>query len=484
MIRPGILKTKGGAVMKETPGEKTVLESSRVIAVWRDVDVAVIGGGPGGVGAAVSAARAGAKTVLIERYGHLGGMATGGLVNIIPNLSDISGKQVIFGLTQELIDRLDTRGAVSYPARKDWGTSERKVIDYYLDANLGGFYVRQDLNPHAERVLYTAVVDPEIFKDELNRVVAESGAELLLHSWGVAPIMDGHTVKGVFFENKSGRQAVLANVVIDSTGDGDVFVRAGAEFDGGLDTSLRTSKLAIVFWLTNVDIKKTDEFRASHPERFTELMAELKEAGGHPFYFKGVLESQKGCVWFHFFQDHPEGKACDAMDAEELTMMEVRARRRAVLTFEFFKKYVPGFEQSFMMLTAPQLGIQGGRRIVGEYTLTEKDMESDEVFEDTIVVLANNDNGAISAKHPTLCVPYRCLVPLTTDGLLVACRAFSSADRVNHHFNIIPHCLSYGQAAGTAAAMAVQAGVQPRNVDYRGLRKTLIAQGVNLPETP
>lgn len=470
--------------MNGTLSTKTILEPPREVRVWREVDVAVIGGGPGGIGAAVSAARSGARTVLIERYGYLGGMATGGLVNIIPNLSDISGKQHIFGLTQELIDRLDVRGAVSYPARKDWGTSERRVVDYYLDANLGWFYVRQDLNTRTERVLYTAVVDPEVFKDELNRVAVESGVELLLHSWGVAPIMDGHTVRGVFFENKSGRQAVVAKVVIDSTGDGDIFVRAGAEYDGTLDTSLRTSKLAVVFWLANVDIKKTDEFRASHPERFTELMAELAAAGGHPFYFKGILESQQGCVWFHFFQEHPEGRACDAMDAEELTMMEVRARKRAVLTFEFFRKHVPGFERSFMMLTAPQLGIQGGRRIVGEYTLAEKDMESDEVFEDTIAVLANNDNGPISAKHPTVCVPYRCLVPLAVDGLLVACRAFSSSDRINHYFNIIPHCLSYGQAAGTAAAMAAQEGVQPRNVDYRGLRKNLVAQGVSLPEIP
>lgn len=133
------------------------------------------------------------------------------------------------------------------------------------------------------------------------------------------------------------------------------------------------------------------------------------------------------------------------------------------------------------MLTAPQLGIQGGRRIIGEYTLTEKDMESDEVFPDTIVVLANNDNGEVSARHPALCVPFRCLVPQKIDGLLVACRAFSSADSINQYFNIIPHCLSYGQAAGTAAAMAARAGIQPRNVDYGELRAQLVAQGVKLP---
>jgi hypothetical protein len=468
--------------MAEGPSTRTIVEPSREIKVFREVDVVVVGGGPGGIGSAVAAGRSGAKTVLIERYGHLGGMATGGLVNIIPNMTDISGRQHIFGITQELIDRLDARGAVSYPKKADWGTTEKRVVDYYLDANLGWFYIRKDLNTDRERVLYTAVVDPEVLKDELNRVVTEAGVELLLHSWGVAPIMDGNTVKGVIFESKSGRQAVLAKVVIDSTGDGDVFVAAGAEFDGKLNTALRTSKLAIVFWLANVDIARTDHFRTSQPEKFAEMMAELREMGGHPFYFKGILKSQERCVWFHFFQERPDGAPCDAMDVEELTMMEVRARKRAVTTYEFFKKHVPGFEQSFIMLTGPQLGTQGGRRVVGEYTLAEKDLESDEVFEDTIVVLANNDNGPVSAKHPTICVPYRCLVPRTVDGLLVACRGFSSADSINHHFNIIPHCLSYGQAAGTAAAMAADAGIQPRRVDYRALRENLVRQGVRLPE--
>jgi hypothetical protein len=145
------------------------------------------------------------------------------------------------------------------------------------------------------------------------------------------------------------------------------------------------------------------------------------------------------------------------------------------------KKNVPGFENSFIMLSAPQLGTQGGRRITGEYTLTENDMESDEVFEDTIAVLANNDYGEISCKHPALCIPYRCLVPKTMDGLLVACRAFSSSDMINETFNIIPHCLAYGQAAGTAAALAVKAGVQPRKVNYKALTDTLRQQGVNIP---
>jgi hypothetical protein len=171
----------------------------------------------------------------------------------------------------------------------------------------------------------------------------------------------------------------------------------------------------------------------------------------------------------------------DAMDVEQLTKIDIRARKRALITYDFMKKYVPGFEKCFIMLTAPQLGTQGGRRIIGEYTVSEKDLETDEIFEDTIAVLANNDYHEISAKHTTLCIPYRCLVPRRVDGLLVAGRAFSSADTINESFNIIPHCIAYGQAAGTAAAMAAKAGIEPRKVDYQALRANLIKQGVNLP---
>src|SRR5208283_3215380 len=137
--------------MRTFASGKTVTTAAREINVWKEADVVVVGGGPGGIGAAVSAARSGAKTVLIERYGHLGGMATGGLVNIIPNLSDWTGEQHVFGISQELIDRLEKRGATSYPNKADWGTTDRRVVDYYLDANLGWFYVRKDLNIGRER---------------------------------------------------------------------------------------------------------------------------------------------------------------------------------------------------------------------------------------------------------------------------------------------------------------------------------------------
>jgi len=458
---------------------RMISEPAREIKVLKEADVVVVGGGPGGVASAIAAARMGAKTVLIERYGHLGGMATGGLVNIFPNLSDISGKQRIFGLNQEIIDRMKARNAAFSPDQKDWGTTDRRIVDYYLDANMGWFYVRKDPNIGGqERVHYTAVLDPEVLKAELNDMVAESGAGLLLHSWGTRPIVEGNTVKGVFFESKSGRQAILAKVVIDSTGDGDMFVAAGAEFDSELQSNFRTA-LAFTFWIANVDMGKLNDFRKSQPEKYAELLHQLTEAGGHSRYFRGLLKNQEGVLWFHTMEIKPE--ASDAMDVEELTRVDVKGRKRAIITYEFLRKNMPGCERCFLMQAGPQLGTQGGRRVIGEYILTPKDMESDEIFEDTIAVLANNDNGAISAKHPSICIPYRCLVPVKIDGLLVACRAFSSKASVNQWFNIIPPCICYGQAAGTAAALAVKAGIPPRHVDYKELQANLRRQGVGLP---
>jgi hypothetical protein len=461
--------------------KKTIIESARKIKVCREVDVVVVGGGPGGVASAISAARNGAKTVLIERYGHLGGMATGGLINIFPNLSDISGKQHIFGLTQEIIDRLDRRDGVSYPEKEDWGTTDPKVVDYYLNANLGFFYVRKDPNRGGKQaVMYTAVIDPEILKDELNDMVLGAGVELFLHSWGTWPIMDGDTVKGIIFESKSGRQAILGKVVIDATGDGDIFVAAGADFDATLSNKHRTAWLAFTWWMANVDIKKYEDFKASQPKKHKALMDELSKLGGYPRFFKGVLENQSGVLWYHCM--HPQAESTDAMDVEQLTKIDIRGRKHALITHDFMRKNVPGFERCFVMQTAPQLGTQGGRRVIGEYTLTQDDIVKDRVFEDTIAVLANNDLGEISAKHPALYVPYRCLVPKKIEGLLVACRAFSSEDSINQYFNIIPPCLCYGQAAGTAAALAVKAGVPLRKIDYKALQKNLIKQGVNIPE--
>jgi len=455
---------------------KTITEPAREIVVCREADVVVVGGGPGGIGSALSAARSGADTVLVERYGHLGGMSTGGLVTIIPNLSDISGEPQIVGICQELVDRLDARGATDYPKKQDWGSADEKLVKHYIDANLAWFYIRDDLNIGRKRVLYTALVDPEILKCELNTMMEEAGVKLYLHSWGVRPIVEGNTVKGVLIENKSGRQAILAKVVIDSTGDGDLLQPAGAECDTRMVPGLRIAAFAFPFWIGNVNMKKLEEFRASQPKKWDEMMQDLESRGGAAFYLKDLVKNHDGVVWFH-----PFFPSLDQSDIDEINRTELEGRAKMLLSYEFYRDHVPGFETSYIALSAPQLGTQGGQRVVGEYVCTSKDMTSDEVFEDTIAIFPDNDNEEISAQHPNVCIPYRALVPKKIDGLLVACRAFSSEYQFNEYFNLIPHCIAFGQAAGTAAAMAAEADIRPREVNYAELQKRLVLQEVKLP---
>ena len=460
---------------KPVPG-KTVTEAQRDVQVIREADVIVVGGGPGGIAAAVSAARGGAKTILLERYGHLGGMATGGLVNIIPNLGNIYGEHLIGGFCQEVIDRLAARGGACFPEKKDWGKGEQAVVDKYLKANMMHFYIRKN-EEGKYIVLYTAVVDPEIAKDEMNKMVMESGAELLLHTWVTEPIMDGSTVKGVIIESKSGRQALLGKIVIDCTGDGDLLPKTGTETIDYMVPGSRIAQFGWVYWICHVDLEKYDAFKETEPEKYKAVCAEIEKAGGSPWFSRGLLDHQEGVVWIHRLLG-----SLHQTDIEEMTYIDTKTRAQSVRNWEVLRKYMPGFEKSFIMLSSPQLGTSGGRRIVGEYYMTAKDMDTDVPFEDTIAIFADNDRGELSLQHPRTYIPYRSLIPKETNGLLVACRAFSSDHDFQEFFNLIPHCMCFGQAAGSAAAIAVKDGVDVRNVDFGKLRSELLKYGAILPD--
>jgi len=460
---------------RAVPQAKTVTEAMRETRVVREADVIVVGGGPGGVAAAVSAARGGADTILLERYGHLGGMATGGLVNIIPNLGDIYGEQHIGGFCQEVIDRLAARGAACFPERRFWGKSEPSVVETYLKANMRHFYIRKNRDG-AYVVLYTAVIDPEVGKDEMNKMVLEAGAELLLHTWVTEPIMEGDTVKGVLVETKSGRQALLGKVVIDSSGDGDLLPGAGVEMTDFMEPGSRIAQFGFVYWICNVDLKAYDDFVVANPERFKEISQQIVSLGGSPRFSRGLLDQHDGVVWIHQLIG-----SLHQTDPEEMTYIDVTTRSKSIRSWELLRQYMPGFAHSFVMLTAPQLGTSGGRRIIGEYYLTAGDMDTDEPFADTIAVFADNDRGDLSLQHPKTCVPYRALIPKKTEGLLVACRAFSADHEFSEFFNLIPHCMCFGQAAGAAAAIAVRDGVGVRDVDFAALKSVLLSQGAILP---
>jgi hypothetical protein len=442
---------------------KTIREPVKETKVCYEADVVVVGGGPGGHSAAIAAARSGARTVLLERYGHLGGMATGGIVIQIPHMSDGGKKQQIAGLCQEWLDRLDVIGGTLHPRIEDLGSTDKELIMRWR---------RFMGNVNNGRIEHTAWVDPELLKCVLNDMVMESGVKLFLHSWGTRAIVHENEVQGVVFESKSGRQAVLGKVIIDGTGDGDLLPSAGAEFDGALDPKLRSSMLALVFRLGNCDYQKLCDFREAEPKRYEELMTELAKVAGTRLL--PLPSPRNDVLWVNNWI--PD---LDCTNVEDLTKLEVEMRKIMLRGHEFMKKNIPTFEKSFILDTASQTGTRGSRRLIGEYIVTNDDLQTGKKYEDAIAVIPRmgppGDNAHVQ-------IPYRSLVPIKVDGLLIAGRSFSSDMRANNTVNLIPHCICIGQAAGTAAALATEHSISPRKVDIEELQKHLIKQNVLLPD--
>lgn len=444
---------------------KTITEPSREVKVCRETEVLIVGGGPAGVAAAVAAARNGADTVLIERYGHLGGMATGGLVILIPHMSAGTKEQEITGICQEWVDRLDAIGGARHPKRKDLGSTDSKKINRlkrYQDFVIDG------------RVRMSVFVDPELLKCVLNDMIEEAGGKLFLHSWGSTAIVDGKSVKGAIFESKSGRQAILSQLTIDATGDGDLFASAGAEFDGTINPNLRSSMLAVVFRLAKVDYKKYITFRQSEQEAWSKVSEEMQGVGG--FRILPLASHRDDIVWVN---NWVPGKNC--LNVEDITWTEVKVRQVMLKVHEILKKKVPGFKRSFILDTASQIGTRCSRRLLGEYVVTENDVRSGVVFEDTIATIPRYTEN-VSQKSPYKCIPYRSLIPRSIENLLVAGRCFSSEMPANDQLNLIPFCVAMGEAAGTAAAMATHGHISPRNVSPKALQQQLVKQGVWLPK--
>jgi len=388
-------------------------------------------------------------------------MATGGLVILIPHMSAGTHEQEIAGICQEMVDRLDAKGAARHPDKKLLGSDDKELqgkMKHYQDFVVDG------------KVRMSVIVDPEILKCVLNEMVEEAGVKLYLHSWGSRAIVDEDNVKGAIFESKSGRQAILSRTTIDTTGDGDIFASAGAEFDGYIDPSLRSGMVALVWRMGDVDYLKYSQFRHGEPEAFGAIMNEMQAAAG--FRVLPLASHRDDQVWVN---NWVPGRIC--IDVDDITWTEVNVRKAMLKVHEILKKKMPGFGKSFILDTASQLGTRASRRLIGEHVVTEKDVRSGIIFEDTITMIP-----PFKEKTPTKAVPYRSLVPIKVENLLVAGRCFASDPFANDLMNLIPYCIAMGEAAGTAAAIALKDGVQPRKADIKKLHTKLLEQGVWLPK--
>ncbi len=433
-------------------------EAAKDIPVYRDCEVLVVGGGPSGTAAAAAAARMGADVVLLERYNHLGGLSTGGLVIWIDRMTDWSGQLVIRGFAEELFDRLPP-GSVAGPSPEDWGSSDvAKAAHWSLrTAAYHGI------------VTWSPTLDPERLKLLSQEIVIERGVKLVYHSLGCTPIMVEGRVAGVTFESKEGRMAIRAKVVIDATGDGDIFARAGAAFVNDIEEADVHHCMNTAWLFGGVDMDRWIAFRRDQPDAHSDFLARGREKYG---LFDRPFVSWRNDVALFM---GPRQSGYSALDVDDLTAVEVKSHRAMANHLDFYKAHAPGFEGAYLMLSAPQIGVRHARRLTGVDAVLRSRWPDGLALKDEIGV-----SPAVSPKFPNISIPYGALVPEKLDGLL-ACGRHISCDRNSHGFmREIPQCWITGQAAGAAAALAVAAGVLVRDVDTDALQQALLAQGVYL----
>jgi len=385
-----------------------VIQPARELPVLDETDVLVVGGGPAGIVAAIAAKRAGARVTLVARYGHFGGLWTGGLVLLVIGHIVGDNKQVCQGIGEEILRRLD------------------KMDGAIIDRKPGS----------------RPTVDAEAVKYLMVEMIEEAGVRVFLHCWGVDAIVTGYAVRGAVFESKSGRQAVLAKVVIDATGDGDVFAAAGAAFEH------RSHNVGLVSRIGNLD--KVDAAKAANSPKPKHLGARTPVAGVN---------------WANL-----HGPEVDALDVATLTRMEMNHRKFIWQNIQKTRS-TPGYEKVYLVETAPQLGVRITRVLDGVNAVRLADLRAHTKFPDVIGV-----GGEEGGNHGEWQIPYGALVPVKVDNILAAGRCISMERSMADLVRLIPNCFVTGHAAGVAAAMAVEDKCLPREVDVAKVQKVLRQQ--------
>ncbi len=435
-------------------------------------DVIVSGGGTAGILAAIAAARNGAKTLLIERWGHLGGTAAFGL----PFLGIFSGagEQVNSGLAQELIDRMVAAGgSLGHVHGANW------------EQPLGQSKYSFSLTPF----------DPEVLKYVAQEMALEAGTKLLFHTFVSGIIKDNNYVKGVKVFNKSGQEAFFGKVVIDATGDADVANLAGASFQ----TKTELQNASIVMRIGNVDLnkfvdalKKEDHVKGwgSWHTRLVQKENRYIHVAGHLVPWSGeskevtftAVSVRDGEIYLNATRT----VNVDGTSADDLSRAEISERKNVFSLMGAMTKNVPGMENAYLISTSP-IGIRESRNILGDYTLTKEDVIECRQFDDSIARGAypidihdpagGRTQFTFLRNGGSYSIPYRSLVPMGIEGLLIAGRCISASKEAVGSARLMGTALSQGQAAGTAAALAVAEGKGLRQLDISVLRDTLSQQG-------